>query len=266
MKKEVLVNHLSQGKTIKKIAEDENLGSTTIRYWMKKYSLSPNFSCVSSRRTWTDDQMLEAIKTSKCKSEILCKLGLKVRPGNYDTLRRYSIKNDIDLSHLDGKKLPLGGCKLIPLEKMLIKDSIVTRQTVKKRILKLKLIPYVCSDCGMGPEWNDKNIVLILDHINGSPDDHRLENLRFLCPNCNSQQKTFCKGKHYRSPTNNCPDCGLQICRTSKKCEKCSHSDDRKVKDRPSRSKLLKEVKESNYCAVGRKYGVSDNAIRKWIK
>jgi transposase-like protein len=29
---------------------------------------------------------------------------------------------------------------------------------------------------------------------------------------------------------------------------------------------LLEEVKRSNYCAVGKKYGVSDNAIRKWIK
>ncbi len=39
-----------------------------------------------------------------------------------------------------------------------------------------------------------------------------------------------------------------------------------KIKGRPSIEQLLKEVKETNYCAVGRKYGVSDNAVRKWVK
>ena len=39
----------------------------------------------------------------------------------------------------------------------------------------------------------------------------------------------------------------------------------RKV-ERPSYETLLIELEASNYCAVGRKYGVSDNAVRKWIK
>ncbi|MEO6589121.1 MAG: hypothetical protein ABIP06_07340 [Pyrinomonadaceae bacterium] len=41
--------------------------------------------------------------------------------------------------------------------------------------------------------------------------------------------------------------------------------DKRKV-ERPSYKTLLEELKQSNYLAVGKKYGVSDNAIRKWIK
>lgn len=36
--------------------------------------------------------------------------------------------------------------------------------------------------------------------------------------------------------------------------------------ERPLKKQLLKEIKETNYCAVGRKYGVPDNAIRKWLK
>ena len=39
----------------------------------------------------------------------------------------------------------------------------------------------------------------------------------------------------------------------------------RKV-DRPAYDVLMKEIEDTNYCAVGRKYGVSDNAIRKWVK
>jgi hypothetical protein len=38
--------------------------------------------------------------------------------------------------------------------------------------------------------WNDKPIKLILDHRNGNNSDNRTENLRFLCPNCESQLDT----------------------------------------------------------------------------
>ena len=40
----------------------------------------------------------------------------------------------------------------------------------------------------------------------------------------------------------------------------------RKVENRPLKEFLIKEVKEFGYCKIGRKYGVSDNTIRKWIK
>lgn len=40
----------------------------------------------------------------------------------------------------------------------------------------------------------------------------------------------------------------------------------RKIKERPSKEELEKMIKESNFCAIGRKYGVSDNAIRKWAR
>lgn len=38
--------------------------------------------------------------------------------------------------------------------------------------------------------WNGKELKLILDHISGVSGDNRPKNLRFLCPNCNSQQPT----------------------------------------------------------------------------
>jgi hypothetical protein len=42
--------------------------------------------------------------------------------------------------------------------------------------------------------WQSKTLTLVLDHINGVNNDNRLKNLRFLCPNCNSQTKTFSLG------------------------------------------------------------------------
>ena len=40
-------------------------------------------------------------------------------------------------------------------------------------------------------KWMNQQLTLQLDHINGISDDNRKENLRFLCPNCHSQTKTF---------------------------------------------------------------------------
>lgn len=52
-----------------------------------------------------------------------------------------------------------------------------------------------CAICGIDPEWNGKPIVFILDHINGSHTDNSRENIRLVCPNCDSQLDTY-KGKN----------------------------------------------------------------------
>jgi len=110
--------------------------------------------------------------------------------------------------------------------------------------------------------------VLVLDHINGVNNDNRLENLRFLCPNCNSQTATFA-GKHIPKPKKEytCRECGASITRYSKigLCAACVRKSQRKV-PRPSRAELEKLVAEHGFCAVGRMFGVSDNAVRKWLR
>jgi hypothetical protein len=64
----------------------------------------------------------------------------------------------------------------------------------------------------------------------------------------------------------NCQDCNKNITLNSLRCNNCSKINRRKVKNRPSNSQLQDEVNKIGYCATGRKYGVSDNAIRKWMK
>jgi very-short-patch-repair endonuclease len=72
------------------------------------------------------------------------------------------------------------------------------------------------------------------------------------------------KEDYYEEKKNKCVDCGIEIWKESKRCNDCQHLTRRKV-ERPPIEQIIKEVEETSYCEVSRKYGVSDNAIRKWI-
>lgn len=58
----------------------------------------------------------------------------------------------------------------------------------------LELKSNKCSICELS-EWNNKKLVLIMDHIDGNPYNNDLLNLRLVCPNCDSQLDTY-KGRN----------------------------------------------------------------------
>jgi endogenous inhibitor of DNA gyrase (YacG/DUF329 family) len=82
-------------------------------------------------------------------------------------------------------------CSIMPLKNMLIKNSPHSRHNIKNRLIKENFLKNICSICGLPSMWNSKPIVMVLDHINGDSKDYRIENLRLVCPNCNSQLDTF---------------------------------------------------------------------------
>lgn len=72
------------------------------------------------------------------------------------------------------------------VKKGLIPDT--NRETIKKVILKLR--GHECEICH-NAEWQGQKIPLILDHIDGSHENNKLENLRLVCPNCDAQLPTY---------------------------------------------------------------------------
>ena len=99
-------------------------------------------------------------------------------------------KNDYDTCSCGNRKTKKSDkcikCTRLPYNKITSTDAI------KKTIIRDKLLPYECEMCGNTGEYLGKPLSLHLDHINGKNKDHRLENLRFLCPNCHSQTDTYC--------------------------------------------------------------------------
>ena len=155
---------------------------------------------VALKRTWTDEQLGVAVKATTTYADLLRKLDLRTTAGNYRTLHRHILRLNISTAHFVGKR-HLGGkgrnCAT-PLSQILIANSTYTNQTrLKIRLLRNGLLKNVCYTCGQTASWLLKPLVLIMDHINGNHYDNRLENLRMLCPNCNSQTVTFSR-KHGR--------------------------------------------------------------------
>lgn len=157
------------------------------------------------------------------------------------------------------------------LSEILIKNSEYTnRQRLKIRLINEGLLEYKCSKCGNNGEWEGKTLTLQLEHKNGINNDNRLENLEFLCPNCHSQTKTYAGKNRKNKKSKKYCECGIEINKSSKMCPKCRNKKlsikNRKIKNRPGINELLLEVEKYGYVATGKKYNVSDNTIRNWIK
>jgi hypothetical protein len=203
--------------------------------------------------------------------------------GNHRVFRRYVDEIwCIPTDHFDPAEARLAGFRRIypaGLADVLVEGSTYSRKALKRRLYEAGIKARCCELCGQGEEWRGSRMSLILDHINGVPDDNRLENLRIVCPNCAATLDTHCGRNIPRRRT--CPACGEAFAPKDMRQRYCSlrcwgkvaahsyrgnpHPKARKV-PRPSYDELKADLETMSYLAVGRKYGVSDNAIRKWLR
>ena len=141
----------------------------------------------------TDEQFVELVRNSTNISEVLFKLGYSVKGNSwgFSQVRRRMEALNLTPQQFKGKSaLKTSDDRLINPENLLCKNSKHARNVLRRYILSNNLIPYKCAICGI-THWNNKALSLELDHINGINNDNRLENLRFLCPNCHSQTTTY---------------------------------------------------------------------------
>ncbi len=223
----------------------------------------------------SDELFIKYVKESTTWRELYQKCGYKNNYSSRAILFRI-IKLGVDPSHLvtESKKFNKKGKKYYySLEDILIENSPYNNNyTLKIRLVKELGWELRCSRCNLD-EWLGQPIPIDLDHINGDHYDNRIENLRFLCRNCHGLTDTFC-GKNKKQlkeqKINKCIECNKQITPKATRCKSCHNTQpkyhNRKVKNRPTLKELENDLKTSNYVQVGRKYGVSDNAIKKWMK
>jgi len=220
----------------------------------------------------SDGELQSMLNESNSFSEVLIKLNMDPKTGNRKTLRlRLNASNfDFNLININRNKLKsqrtsqnLKNIK-IPTEKILVENSTyASNKNLKIRLIREGLKEYKCNICNLQNMWNNKPLILQLDHINGINNDNRIENLRFLCPNCHSQTDTF-SGRH-RKKIIKCVDCNKIIGKKSTRCVSCANN----LKNQTQRKfEILKEelvnlIKQYPMTKVGELLGVSDNAVRK---
>jgi hypothetical protein len=142
-----------------------------------------------------------AVAANRSIAGVLRACGLKVTGANYAAVKRRVRALGLETDHWTGSVHRRGSPRpRRALEQVLVEHSTYCNlRVLKRRLTSAGLLQQQCALCGLGAEWKGQPLTLVLDHVNGVFDDHRAENLRLLCPNCNSQQPTFAgRNKRYR--------------------------------------------------------------------
>ena len=147
-------------------------------------------------KNYTEEQFIEAVKSSISIRQVLLQLGLAPKGGNYQTVHKQCKQLNLDISHFKGqasnKNRKFGPKRNI--QEYLTNKHPIQSYKLKKRLLEEDFFKYKCYGCQL-TEWLNKPIPLELEHINGNHLDNSLDNLTLLCPNCHAATSTY-RGKN----------------------------------------------------------------------
>jgi predicted RNA-binding Zn-ribbon protein involved in translation (DUF1610 family) len=157
------------------------------------------------RPKYTREVLAPVASESRSVAEVLRKLGLQTTGGNYRHINSRLRFFGVSTAHFSGQgwsrgestatdeRLAARGRRMRrPDHEVFVENSLECNGArLTRRLLRLGRA-YSCSPCGIR-EWRGRPLSLHLDHVNGVNNDNRLENLRFLCPNCHSQTESYCK-------------------------------------------------------------------------
>lgn len=149
-------------------------------------------------RTYSKEWLEELCKDSYSYAEVLRKAGRQQGGGAQATLKKKIKEWGIDISHFTGQRWQESPHQekqeikeKYSLDEIFIKNSPVTQKVLRGYVKRHNVIEYKCQTCGGDGNWQNGFISLELDHINGDNTDNRIENLRYLCPNCHALTETY---------------------------------------------------------------------------
>lgn len=226
---------------------------------------------------YTKELLEEIVSKSVSLAQVIRSLSLKESGSSYTFVKRKLREFNIDTFHFLGTSTNSGVNHKCGTKKH-FSEILIYRETENKRqkafVLRRALIesgrPYKCEICNQIDQWNNQELRLQVDHQDNNWLNDRAENLRFLCPNCHSQQKhkmnqgltgIISTSNYYRKKTRQKygfpENYVFQIPVKKSRSTKINW---------PETSILFKMVEETSYTEVGKTLGVSDNSVRKRLK
>ena len=179
----------------------EDLDRLTRRRWRARFmrwGIDKSHWVQSPGSSHSDEELAQAVAASISMAEVLRRLGIKQAGGSQAHMSRRIRSLGIDTSHFRRQAHNKGKPSLNRAHPELVlrvlppgSGRIKTPQL--RRALIAMGVPELCAECGCEPHWRGKSLRLVIDHRNGDWLDNRLENLRFLCPNCHAQTATWCR-------------------------------------------------------------------------
>lgn len=292
------------GLSLSKIASEANTTKGVVNYVVSP--LFAERVKKKEIRKKTEEEFVEMVKTylplSNSFNHLCTNLGLRGVDGYYKKLKRIIKENNLSIEHFGTliiEKESRNGCTPIPDEEFFVNGYGHQGKYIIKRLVDGGYKEYKCENCGIS-EWDGKPLRLQIHHINGEHNDNRLENLQLLCPNCHTQTDTYARNNVIKKKgfkiinrvneiMNNtessfkpkdvkeinvrikekrhCEICGKEIVGDGKKycSHECAKKANRKFEVTPEQ--LIEDFREiKSFRGVGKKYGVTDNAIKRRVK
>ena len=141
------------------------------------------------------EEFEKLIKESKSRRDFFFKVKIKNSGDSYKILDRRLKLDAVSISHFN-KGNKISNVKLKDKD-VYVENS--THRSIRYRFFNDKIVEYKCGVCNILPYWNNLPLTLQVDHINGNRYDNRKENLRWICPNCHTQTKTYSSSLYYKN-------------------------------------------------------------------
>lgn len=214
--------------------------------------------------SYTPQELQELLDNSNGYADILRKIGLNPNGSNPTTLKKVIKEYNLDTTLLNENRKNYSKTENVHKKISFKTEDILNNKypnykssRLLNRLIKEGYKEEKCECCGI-TEWLGKAIILQLHHKDGNHNNNSLDNLEILCPNCHSQTDTY----------------GGKSSKKSKKCKKevkdLLDQNPKEHKKKPlkqlpvSRDELKDKIRNIPFIQIGKEYGVSDNAVRKW--